>query len=193
MCEFQVRPVLSPQNGVRSTYIIYTHISYTVCINVKYLHIYMWGNHLLSRFFWLVKCPKSSTNQILNANGIILTLRAWQRPNSIVYQHKDCSFKSNQVKLLEMIWNDMKCKDSSPKWYEMIWKDVSKRIWKDTTVTKPNICKGLFTRMIGVPFLMWQGQTHATVSGHFSSVYNLAWPKSSKDHSDMLYKFHNIL
>ena len=47
--------------------------------------------------------------------------------------------------------------------------------------------------MIGVPFLIWQGQTHATVSGHFSSVYDLAWPKSSKDHSDMLYKFHNIL
>ena len=53
-------------------------------------------------------------------------------------------------------------------------------------LTEPNICKGLFTRMIGAPFLMWQGQTHATASGHFSSVYDLAWPKSSKDHSDML-------
>ena len=40
--------------------------------------------------------------------------------------------------------------------------------------------------MIGAPFLMWQGQTHATASGHFSSVYDLAWPESSKDHSDML-------
>ena len=63
------------------------------------------GNHLLSRFFWLVKCPKSSTKQILNANGKIQTLWAWQRSNSIVYQHKNRSFKSNQVKLLEMIWN----------------------------------------------------------------------------------------
>ena len=147
----------------------------------------MWGNHLLSRFFWLAKCPKSSTKQILNANGEILTLRAWQRSNSIVYQHKDRSFKSNQVKLLEMIWHDMKCKDSSPKWYEMIWKDVK---GYEKILTEPNICKGLFTRMIGVPFLMWQRQTHATVSGHFSSVYDLAWPKKSKDHSDMLYKFH---
>ena len=56
-------------------------------------------------FCWPVKCPKSSTKQILNANGIILTLRAWQRSNGIVYQHKDRSFKSNQVKLLEMVWN----------------------------------------------------------------------------------------
>ena len=137
----------------------------------------MWANHLLSRFFWLVKCPKSSTKQILNGNCIILTLRAWQRSNSIVYQHKDRLFKSNQVKLLEMIREDMKCKDSSPKWYEMIWKDVK---GYEKILTEPNICKGLFTRMIGVPFLMWQGQTHATVSGHFSSVYDLAWPKSSK-------------
>ena len=93
----------------------------------------MWGNHLLSRFFWLVKCPKSSTKQILNANGTILTLRAWQRSKSIVYQHKDRSFKSNQVKLLEMIWNDMKCKDSSPKWYlkSLSWcgSGLHKSIW----------------------------------------------------------------
>ena len=61
----------------------------------------MWGSHLLSRFFWLVKCPKASTKQILNGNKIILTLRAWQRSNSIVYQHRDRSLKSNQVKLLE--------------------------------------------------------------------------------------------
>ena len=61
----------------------------------------MWGSHLLSRFFWLVKCPKSSTKHILNANKIILTLRAGQRSNSIVYQHRDRSLKSNQVKLLE--------------------------------------------------------------------------------------------
>ena len=56
-------------------------------------------------------------------------------------------------------------------------------------LTEPNICKGLFTRMIGLPFLMWQGQTHATVSGHFSSVYDLAWQKSSKDRSGVVYKF----
>ena len=62
---------------------------------------FMWGSHLLSRFFWLVKCPKSSTKHIWNANKIILTLRAWQRSNSIVYQHRDRSLKSNQVKLLE--------------------------------------------------------------------------------------------
>ena len=67
----------------------------------------MWGNHLLSRFFWLVKCPKSSTKQILNANGKILTLWAWQRSNRIIYQHKDLSFKSNQVKRDEMTWYEM--------------------------------------------------------------------------------------
>ena len=62
-------------------------------------------------------------------------------------------------------------------------------------LTEPNICKGLFTRMIGVLVLMWQRQTHATISGHFWSVYDLAWPKSSKDHSDMSCSilFHNIL
>ena len=52
-----------------------------------------------------MKCPKSSTKQILNANGITLTLRAWQRSNRIVYRHKDRLFKSNQLKLLEIIWN----------------------------------------------------------------------------------------
>ena len=42
---------------------------------------------------------------------------------------------------------------------------------------------------------MRQRQTHATISGHFWSVYDLAWPKSSKDHSDMSCSilFHNIL
>ena len=34
-----------------------------------------------------------------------MTLRAWQRSNRIVYQHKDRLFKSNQAKLLEMISN----------------------------------------------------------------------------------------
>ena len=52
-----------------------------------------------------MKCPKSSTKQILNANGITLTPRAWQRSNRIVYRHKDRLFKSNQLKLLEIIWN----------------------------------------------------------------------------------------
>ena len=35
--------------------------------------------------------------------------------------------------------------------------------------------------MIGVPVLIWQPQTHATISGHFLSVYNLEWLKSSND------------
>ena len=55
-------------------------------------------------------------------------------------------------------------------------------------LTEPNTCKGLFTRMIGVPVLMWQRQAHATMTsiwGHVWSVYDLAWPKSSNDHSDM--------
>ena len=55
-------------------------------------------------------------------------------------------------------------------------------------ITEPNICNGLFTRLIGVPVLMWQRQAHAKMTsiwGHFWSVYDLAWPKSSNDHSDM--------
>ena len=41
---------------------------------------------------------------------------------------------------------------------------------------------------------MWQRQTHATISGrgHFSSVYDLAWPKSSKDRSDMLSSIYSV-
>ena len=108
------------------------------CKIFTYIYIYMWGNHLLSRFFWLVKCPKSSTKQILNGNCIILTLRAWQRSNSIVYQHKDRSFKSNQVKLLEMIWNARILHQNDIKWIEMIWNDMkgNERIWKDINRTE---------------------------------------------------------
>ena len=80
------------------------------------------------------------------------------------------------MKWLEMTQNDMK-------WYEMIWKDVK---GYEKILTEANICKGLFTRVIGVPFLMWQRQTHATISGHFWSEYDLAWPKSSNDHSVLL-------
>ena len=47
-----------------------------------------------------------------------------------------------------------------------------------------NICKGLFTRLIGAPVLMWQQRSHATMTsiwGHFCSVCDLAWQKSSND------------
>ena len=131
--------VISLQNGVMSTQNthIYCMYKWKICT-----HINMWGNHLLSRFFWQVTCPKSSTKQILNADGKILTLRAWQRWNSIVYQHTDRFFKSNQVKLLEMIWNDLTCTDSSPKWY----------LPGASTVAVTKICalRGRFVTQIGI-------------------------------------------
>ena len=91
-----------------------------------------------------------------------------------------------------MIWNDMKWFEI---WHKMIWNESKwhKIKWKDVKgyeqiLTEPNICKRLFTRMIGVLVLMWQRQAHATMTsiwGHFWSAYDLAWPKSSNDHSDM--------
>jgi len=71
-----------------------------------------------------------------------------------------------------MIWNETK-------WHTMKWKDVK---GYEQILTEPNICKGLFTRMIGVTVLMWQRQAHATMTsiwGHFWPVYDLAWPKRS--------------
>ena len=127
MCEFRLCQVMWPQNSV-----IYIH----VCITCVYITIilYTCGQTALCQFFWRSECPNSSNKQILDANGIVLTLRAWQRSNSIICQHKDRSVKSNEVKLLEMRWNDMR-------WYQM---------------------HGLFTKMIGVPVSMWQRPAYAT-------------------------------
>ena len=133
-----------------------------------------------------------------NANGTNVTLCAWQNQKSIV-SHR--SIKSEKVRLIETIisndmkwhemnWNGIKwyeMKRNETKWHKMIWREM---IWKDVKgyekiLSESNICKGLFTRMIGVPWLMWQRQTHAKISGNFWSVYVPEWPKSSSDHSDM--------
>ena len=130
------------------------------------------------------------------ANGTIVTLCAWQRSNSIVSRG---SIKSDKVRLIEtmawyeMIWNGInKMIWNESKWHKMKWKDVK---GYEQILTEPNICKGLFTRMIGVPVLMWQRQARATMTsiwGHFWSVYDLAWPKSSNDHSYMSCSINSI-
>ena len=96
-----------------------THIEifkYKLTIYNIYTYIYLDGeNTFFQYFFWLVKCPKSSTKQILNANGKILRLQTWQRSNSIVHQPSFLQIKSTKADRNDMNW----CEDtnSSPKWY----------------------------------------------------------------------------
>ena len=52
----------------------------------------------------------------MDANGSIVTLWAWQGSNSIVSHG---SIKSDEVRLIETLWNDMK-------WHEMIWNDKNR-------------------------------------------------------------------
>lgn len=83
-------------------------------------------------------------------------------------------------------WYEMNRNDT--KWHQMIWKDLK---GYEKILLEPNIWKGLFTRMMEVLFVMWQRQTHATLSGHVWSVYDLAWPKSPNDRDSIVFWFMN--